>query len=1634
MAVMAISVLKSFKNICNIFIFFALFYIIFGIFGVYFMSGILHKRCYAYDDSGVAHASNVLCYDDQDCITADTGFPTCLSRSPNPYHDIFSFDNIFFASLQIFIASSGHWAILMAYIDETYSDSSITIYWFVLTYINFFVLLPLLLAFISDNFNDINLAKNGLYLKLKKNTLFTCATANVIFYKFSISDKNKVYFARLASTSPDINPLLHYQEKHYTKQRKQNIELQPMTTSILHQSAKSSIDESIREITVGSEFDVRDERLVMMAIRKSLDTQHTVVMEGKWRQKIYTFVNSVQFEIICLVLIVSDVICLCVPNPNLSTTTIERLALTNDIFIYLFLLELILRIGSVGGITSYWKRSSILVKCDGLLIIVSVLVHIIYIAKNDTYNNPLRGIISLRLFRILSLFKHSTYLSSFNRMTNMIIDAFSSMVWLLLILFLFLFVLGYFGTSLYHSNHEYHNAFNNIIFSMLTTFQIATGDDWVHLLSNTIALFHHSMWSLFFFGIIIILGVFIFPNYFIAVCIGSIDKYQSEDAEILQCVMPTATRLREHKMLNSEKDLALLIRKEIQNKRKELGANRLHHYLLRYRDRNVMFGRSLKCFIPNNKYRRCIHRIVTNIWYVRFIELCIILNALVFGMYNMNDILERSDEYNTLYAINITFIIVFCIEIILHIITFGFMSSASSLTRNWSRLPDEKHKQQWRMRCVAVWKLMRRYDADYNVNSNVYHDDLGIYDIIKSHHGLVIVWCVIPSCGLEIRILFYENKWRTIYCCKQYHHMLKTTAQTPHSRDESESDTSYTVTDDDDDDDDGDAKHHIPITRTGYGPHKKRNKRRKHKYNHDPKKEVIRKWEKWALRKGALSSIDRKDRAKFAMDESVDQLLISVSLNYKNTNAFVCDNWNILDAIVVFCSILSLMLHLKFWSTLRALRLFRVVLRNNKMRKIFSSIRRCLPALLLLLLFIMLVYLILSIIGLHLLYSVFDNHCACNHTLALTIDTQPECTSLPGVEWNDIYGNCKCMVPTHDSSALSQEECNGNPVALSWSTSSLFQFNNISSSLCSVFLISRGANWGYFISDLEMNMNILSSGSYFLVVVFLGQFCLCSLFMAMMITNYNRYYNEESKLLINYKQQKTLQRVNIFISTFGSKYCKISPFINLDHDRKLYIFKYRTLCHRIVDSSAFRYLMYIAIICNVLICSSFHYTYMHPGFDADVVINRVNNISSIAFTALYSMEIILRLIAHGFTFVWSYHSLRCCGVIVILSWYAICMHYVWLDGAHHSRVIVPITSLMIFRIIIAIRYFESFWSILKWTRASLFYLSIVMFMMLYTFAVFARYIFGDAMDINYTSSQSQNHNHEDAYVLSNTRDAFYFLYIYLFNAGDSWTAGLIQLMNASNSHSQWIILFFMLLYFVLMIFYSIFFAIMIDMYTDWREVQSISNELCNLNQLQSQWKSEIIKLREIYINHQIEYCTHHDASKSSQLFVNYVLCREYKEFISDIHLFNTYIPATKLLHMLSQLPSPIGFKELDLLFIPSNLSKKENRKIPSAKYKKLAMYFADLNIIIIKNHRATSAPDIVDDSCDDMPPLALKRGYTQFYNYQWEYIVNFAHVIQAFTHKLLFKDNDVDAYDILLNEQQDEQFIVDWFRNHWDSC
>ena len=78
---------------------------------------------------------------------------------------------------------------------------------------------------------------------------------------------------------------------------------------------------------------------------------------------------------------------------------------------------------------------------------------------------------------------------------------------------------------------------------------------------------------------------------------------------------------------------------------------------------------------------------------------------------------------------------------------------------------------------------------------------------------------------------------------------------------------------------------------------------------------------------------------------------------------------------------------------------------------------------------------------------------------------------------------------------------------------------------------------------------------------------------------------------------------------------------------------------------------------------------------------------------------------------------------------------------------------------------------------------------------------------------------------------------------------------------------------------------------------------------------------------------------------------------------------------------------------------KARRKLPSTVYRKLMAHVSDL-MIPIRRHREQAR--------------------------EWQFVVNFADVVHAFTWKLL-------KVDVVVDIHQDEQWIADWFISRWDA-
>ncbi|ETO20893.1 hypothetical protein RFI_16316, partial [Reticulomyxa filosa] len=251
-------------------------------------------------------------------------------------------------------------------------------------------------------------------------------------------------------------------------------------------------------------------------------------------------------------------------------------------------------------------------------------------------------------------------------------------------------------------------------------------------------------------------------------------KKKSEDNEILQYILPQAEAIRVKAALQvSEEDLKQILHTEVNERRQELVRRRIWNYLFWHRDQTVIYGYSLFYFGINHPFRKKLQRLITNSVYAKgyfnvILDFIIVLNAVFFGFYNYQNLKDtHSLSYKILHWFDIGFVLIFTIEISMKMFVFGLFSKPFHDSRSWNKIVDPAYKQSWRARCLAVWQYMCENDKD-NLNASLYTNDLGIFEVTKARDGLVVVHCVIPSTGLELRILFDEADWKYIFLCRQY--------------------------------------------------------------------------------------------------------------------------------------------------------------------------------------------------------------------------------------------------------------------------------------------------------------------------------------------------------------------------------------------------------------------------------------------------------------------------------------------------------------------------------------------------------------------------------------------------------------------------------------------------------------------------------------------------------------------------------------------------------------------------------------------------------------------------------------------------------------------------------------------------
>ncbi|XP_008934351.1 PREDICTED: voltage-dependent L-type calcium channel subunit alpha-1C, partial [Merops nubicus] len=219
----------------------------------------------------------------------------------------------------------------------------------------------------------------------------------------------------------------------------------------------------------------------------------------------------------------------------------------NKVLLALFTAEMLLKMYSLGlqaYFVSLFNRFDCFIVCGGILETILVETKIM---------SPL-GISVLRCVRLLRIFKITRYWNSLSNLVASLLNSVRSIASLLLLLFLFIIIFSLLGMQLFGGKFNFdemqtrRSTFDNFPQSLLTVFQILTGEDWNSVMYDGIMAYggpsFPGMLVCIYFIILFICGNYSLLNVFLAIAVDNL-----ADAESLTSAQKEEEEEKERKKL-----------------------------------------------------------------------------------------------------------------------------------------------------------------------------------------------------------------------------------------------------------------------------------------------------------------------------------------------------------------------------------------------------------------------------------------------------------------------------------------------------------------------------------------------------------------------------------------------------------------------------------------------------------------------------------------------------------------------------------------------------------------------------------------------------------------------------------------------------------------------------------------------------------------------------------------------------------------------------------------------------------------------------------------------------------------------------------------------------------------------------
>ncbi|XP_059539982.1 voltage-dependent L-type calcium channel subunit alpha-1C isoform X28 [Myotis daubentonii] len=519
------SIIKAMVPLLHIALLVLFVIIIYAIIGLELFMGKMHKTC--YNQEGIA---DVPAEDDPSPCALETGHgrqcqngTVCKPGWDGPRHGITNFDNFAFAMLTVFqcITMEG-WTDVLYWMQDAMGYELPWVYFVSLVIFGSFFVLNLVLGVLSGEFSkEREKAKaRGDFQKLRE--------------KQQLEEDLKGYLDWITQAE-DIDP--ENEDEGMDEEKPRNMSMPTSETESVNTENVAGGD--IEGENCGARLAHR--------ISKSKFSRYWRRWNRFCRRKCRAAVKSNVFYWLVIFLVFLNTLTIASEHYNQPHWLTEVQDTANKALLALFTAEMLLKMYSLGlqaYFVSLFNRFDCFIVCGGILETILVETKVM---------SPL-GISVLRCVRLLRIFKITRYWNSLSNLVASLLNSVRSIASLLLLLFLFIIIFSLLGMQLFGGKFNFdemqtrRSTFDNFPQSLLTVFQILTGEDWNSVMYDGIMAYggpsFPGMLVCIYFIILFICGNYILLNVFLAIAVDNL-----ADAESLTSAQKEEEEEKERKKL-----------------------------------------------------------------------------------------------------------------------------------------------------------------------------------------------------------------------------------------------------------------------------------------------------------------------------------------------------------------------------------------------------------------------------------------------------------------------------------------------------------------------------------------------------------------------------------------------------------------------------------------------------------------------------------------------------------------------------------------------------------------------------------------------------------------------------------------------------------------------------------------------------------------------------------------------------------------------------------------------------------------------------------------------------------------------------------------------------------------------------